>query len=482
MLRLEFWAGQHELLASLAAAALTLVLSRQYTLTGGLGTLLSMLAFVVGGCGAMVAARSLARLDVDRALAGEINEVGAHYLSDVQGGLRAQIDLNEVERKLVPMNPASTTPGPIRMVQQVCKEARDRRFDSAANLVLAYRDEAADDLFRLQNLQKIALWLGILGTFLGLLVALQQEGATAEPGDAALLRLVRSMYGGLYTAFGASVAGLEVAILLGVVVLVLRRQQEAYFAALEDATLTVLSVARHSINRDEVLAELEVVGSAVGGLAARVWENTKALSARLDGVDTRLTEQNEQIDAGLERLAGARGEFERFLKEMSDAEHAFIADLAELFEAASFKDLARAIRAGAREAGEQLSARLDETATRNATQLEGFDASVQALTASVEAQARDFSTRVGALTTEVAAASAAGAEAIRLACDRMAAIVAARGDGPVNQVSIELLSSRIAELNRTISRFGPPRRSGVGTLLGRVFSGWWSRNGSAFPH
>jgi hypothetical protein len=368
------------------------------------------------------------------------------------------------------------------MVQQVCKEARDRRFDSAANLVLAYRDEAADDLFRLQNLQKIALWLGILGTFLGLLVALQQEGATAEPGDAALLRLVRSMYGGLYTAFGASVAGLEVAILLGVVVLVLRRQQEAYFAALEDATLTVLSVARHSINRDEVLAELEVVGSAVGGLAARVWENTKALSARLDGVDTRLTEQNEQIDAGLERLAGARGEFERFLKEMSDAEHAFIADLAELFEAASFKDLARAIRAGAREAGEQLSARLDETATRNATQLEGFDASVQALTASVEAQARDFSTRVGALTTEVAAASAAGAEAIRLACDRMAAIVAARGDGPVNQVSIELLSSRIAELNRTISRFGPPRRSGVGTLLGRVFSGWWSRNGSAFPH
>ena len=478
----DFWRGQPAFLVTLATSVVGVMVMAPFTYSG-VSSLLSLFVQGLALWGVVVAARALAALDVDLALVGELEERGCSYLGDIaaQGG--GYVELTRLERRLVPQNPAVPPPGPIRLFQQICKEARDRRFESASTLVQPYRDEAIEAVFQLQNLQKIALWLGILGTFLGLLIALRESGAGA-PGtsDAALNGLVQQLYGGLFVSFTASVAGLEVAIILGFVLLLLRKRQELYFEQLETTVVTLLSAARHSINRDDFMVEFSQVNTAVRDLANRINEQTKALTDRLNGVDSRLQEQNQRIDTGLERLAGARGEFERFLREVSDTEHEFIGDLAELFEAASFKDLARAIRDGAQEAGEQLSERLDKITSRSTAQLETFNTSVQDLASAVEAQSRDFAASVDALKREVAAASTQNAQVVRTACDRLSADVAQRrSERLFTDSGFDLLATRVAELNRSIGRLVSSRPRGMRELLASIVPLGWRRNGSG-PH
>lgn len=475
-----FWWGHPTFVATLGLSALGVVLLAPFTYSGW-ASLLSLLVQALAVWGVWIAARALAATDVDLALVAEMEARGSRYLSDLaaQGG--GHVDLERLESTLVPNNPAVPAPGPIRLFQQICKEARDRRFESAANLVQPYRDEASEELFRLQNLQKIALWLGILGTFLGLLVALRQSGGGEAGSDAALTAMVEQMYGGLFVSFTASVAGLEVAIILGFVMLLLRKRQELCFTQLEGAAVTLLSAARHAINHDELIVEFSQVSTSVRDLAGHVYEQTRALADRLDAVDARMREQNDRIDAGMERLAGARGEFERFLRDVGDAEHRFLADLGELFQAASFRDLAKVLREGARDVGAQLTGQLEEAAARGERRFDAFDSSVQGLSAAVQAQSAGFASSVERLQSELAAASSRNSEAIVAACAALSAEMARRrGEWTVDGAVFETLVRRVAELNQSIARLAAPPRWGVREVVASMAPRWW-RSRSRYP-
>ncbi len=469
----EFWRGQPALLVTLGGSLLGIILLAPFTYSGAT-SILSLLVQALAVWGVVIAARGLAAADVDLALIHELDERSSGYLAGLAAQGESRMDLDRLERTLVPNNPAAPVPGPIRIFQQVCKEARDRRFESASTLVQPYRDEATEDLFRLQNLQKIALWMGILGTFVGLLIALRESGGTVV-SDGALTALVEEMYGGLFVSFTASVAGLEVAIILSFVLLLLRKRQELCFARMESVAVTLLSAARHAINHDDFIHEFAQVNTTVRDLANRVHEQTRGIVDRLNGVESRLWDQNERIDAGLERLAGARSEFERFLQNVSDAEHQFLGELARLFEAASFRDLAQTLHDGTREVGDRLTGRLDDMTSRNAAQLEAFDASVQALTAAVQAQSAGFAASVDRLEREVTATSARNAEAVLAACARLASVAERLQGGPRSSAAVlELLASRLAELDRTLRRQTSPRLRNL--LVSIVPSGW--RNGA----
>jgi hypothetical protein len=464
----DFWRGQRAFAFTLGASLLGCLLLAPYTYGGGLGTLLSLSIQGLSVWGVVIAARGLAVADVDLALAGEMEVRGTAYLSGLSSGGESAMDLDRLERTLAPNNTASPPPSPLRIFQQICKEARDRRFESASTLVQPYRDEATEDVFRLQTLQKIALWLGILGTFVGLLMALRESRGTAPDGDAALLARVQEMYDGLFISFTASVAGLEVAIILSAALLLLRKSQERCFAVMEGTAVTLLSAARHAINHDDFIQEFATVNTTVRELANRVHQQTRDIADRLNGVELRLHDQNERIDTGLQRLAGAQDEFDRFLRNVSNAEHRFLTDLAELFEAASFRDLARTLHEGTREVGEQLAGRLDETAGRSTAQMEAFHLSVKELAAAVQAQLAGFTASVDRLESRLAAASARSAEAVLTACTRLG-----QGDSRDNAAVLELLASRIAELDRTLRRLAPRRTRGLGNLLVSIAPRWW---------
>lgn len=469
----DFWRGQPAFVATLGASLLAIVVLARYTYPGGLGTLLSLGIQGLAVWGVVIAARRLAAADVELALAAEMEARGTDYLSGLSSGGERAMDLERLERTLPPNNTASPPPGPLRIFQQVCKEARDRRFESASALVQPYRDEATEDLFRLQNLQKIALWLGILGTFVGLLMALDESAGSAPQGDTDLLARVQEMYDGLFVSFTASVAGLEVAIILSAALLLLRRRQERCFSVMEGAVVTLLSAARHAINHDDFIHEFTQVNTTVRQLANR----TRDLADRLNGVEARLRDQNDRIDTGLQRVAAAGAELDQFLRSASDAEHRFLADMGELFEAASFRDLARTLREGSREVGEQLVGRLDEIAAHGTARMEAFDGSVKELAAAVQAHSSGFAISVDRLQTEVTAASARSAEAILAACARIAPGAAACGGAAAegNAAMLELLAARMGELDRTLRRLAPRRSPRLRDLLVSIAPRWWPR-------
>lgn len=468
----EFWRHQPAFVATLGLSLLGMVFLAPYTYSGEAGLVsLFVQAFVVWGV--VIAARGLAATDVALALVGEMEERGSTYLRGLVGKGESPMDLDRLEGALVPHNTALPTPAPIRIFQQVCKEARDRRFESAATLVQPYRDEATEDLFRLQNLQKIALWLGILGTFVGLLIALRESDVSASGSGDMLATLVQQMYGGLFVSFTASVAGLEVAIVLSLVLLLLRKRQELCFAQMESATVTLLSAARHAINHDDFIYEFTQVNTTVRDLSNRVYEQTRDITERLRGVESRLHDQNERIDAGLERLAGAGNEFERFLREASKAEQQFLGDLAELFEAASFRDLACTLREGTREVGEQVAGRLDGIASRSARQMEAFDASVQELATAVRDQSAGFTASVDRLETEVTSASARNAEAILAACGHLET-ARQHGGSDTSDPVLERIATRLEALDRTLRQLAPRMAPRLRDLLASMAPRWWN--------
>jgi len=55
-----------------------------------------------------------------------------------------------------------------RIIDHIRTEAQSRRFDSSLTILNAYKEEFMSQYIRIASFQKIALQLGILGTFIGL--------------------------------------------------------------------------------------------------------------------------------------------------------------------------------------------------------------------------------------------------------------------------------------------------------------------------
>src|SRR5262249_38104955 len=158
----------------------------------------------------VITARALASVEVESAILNEIETKGREYLSDLKAEQRSQLNLDELEERILPNNPSTPPPAMIRLFQHICKEAKDRKFDSSATVIQSYSEEALAPIFTLHTLQKIALWLGILGTFVGLLVALRASDFSRLTDGSSFELSVQKMFGGLFISFTASVAGLEV--------------------------------------------------------------------------------------------------------------------------------------------------------------------------------------------------------------------------------------------------------------------------------
>lgn len=317
--------------------------------------------------GALITAGSLARITVEMAIVEEVEERGAKHLSEIRSGQKNRLNPDQMTDTLLPNNPSQPSPAMIRLFQQICKEAKDRQFEAGINLIQPYREESLGPLFKLQNLQKIALWLGILGTFIGLLLAIKARNVGPMQKSEDFLAVIDQMFQSISLSFSASLAGLEVAVILGLFLLLLRKQQEVYFQQMETAVVTMLLLARNSLVDDDYLNDFKQVTTSVQQLSARVYDQTAA--AR---------DQTKQIEQGLKKLVETKGEFNSFLKQLSQAQGEFINDVKRLYDVVSLKDLEGTLQQSILDAGKKISAALAPTA-QLAQQLETFNKSAQAL-------------------------------------------------------------------------------------------------------
>jgi methyl-accepting chemotaxis protein len=429
LLRLpEFWQTQRAFLAVVAVAVLSFFVLRSYTYASSGGwQLMSAVVQSLAVWGAIITARGLAVLAVEEALVVEIERRGSEYLRDIKSGQRSRIDLDVLEQTMVPNNPSTPPPAMIRLFQHICKEAKDRKFESSVNIMQPYREEPLDDIFKLQNLQKIALWLGILGTFIGLLLAI--GSADLSGGD--FMEVVRKMFNGLAVSFSASLAGLQVAVILGMFLLVLRNEQERYFKQMESAVVTMLSLARNAINKDDFFVEFSQVRDTVDALTDTVHSQTQEIKR-----------QTEEIAGGLHRLAEARSNLDRFIQQMAEAQSDFIGEVKAIYDTISLNSLTDRLKENLDRASRLMGDKMEIGTTLIANRLVDFNRSIEGLSKALEAQARSFNTS----TLESAGAMKAVVTKIQE--------LSARDAGATHSVRSEMLelSNRIGALARSIEK------------------------------
>jgi methyl-accepting chemotaxis protein len=426
---LEFWQMQAGFLVTIAAGLLSVVILFPYTYAPAGGwELMSLLVHLLGAWGVFCAAKALATIAVEKAIAADVERRAAEYLRDLQAGQRARIELDQLQQTMLPNNPSMPPPAMVRLFQHICKEAKDRKFESSVNLMQPYREEPLGDIFRLQNLQKIALWLGILGTFIGLLLAV--AAADLRTGD--FMDIVQQMFKGLVVSFSASLAGLQVAVLLGVLVLILRRRQEEYFKRMESAVVTMLSLARNAVNKDDFFVEFSQVRQSIDALANIVHVQNREVRA-----------QTDEIRGGMVRLGEARDGFDGFLNGLTESQRQFFAELQSLYDTLSLKNLSASLQLSLAQSARLMGDKLDAGAGRITDRIGEFNSAVEKLSVALDGQSR------------------VSADAVKKAADQIHVNAIRMLVGRVNEMThrevnakneIQELSRKIAALTNAIDR------------------------------
>jgi ElaB/YqjD/DUF883 family membrane-anchored ribosome-binding protein len=396
----EFWKSQRAFVAVIFGGTLMFIVLAPYTYGSASGWEVMALLVVqsLAFWGAAITAKGLAAVQVENAIVQVIERRGAAYLRDIKSGQRSRIDLDYLEASFLPPNPANPAPAMVRLFQHICKEARDRKFESSVNVMQPYREEPLEDVFKLQNLQKIALWLGILGTFIGLLIAI----GSADLASGNFVEVVQKMFAGLKVAFSASLAGLEVAVILGAMLLVLRKSQEHYFKEMESAVVLMLSLARNSINKDDYLAEFGQIRTTVDSLNDTVYGQTQEIK-----------NQTEQIGAGMSRLVDARKNFDSFVESLGETQRQFIEDIRGVYDTISLHNLSDTLNSVLIRAGRLMGDKIEVGTTQITNRLTDFNASVDTLSKAMEGQARESAETAKKLATQINTATADNVAAIK---------------------------------------------------------------------
>lgn len=382
-----FWLNsQTDFIFVLLLAILILIAFFRYTYSQGstISNIFNFLIHCLGIWGVVVTAIAIATVEINRAIANETKEQG-------EDGLRKKrkVDLSKLEENYLPTNRTEPALAMTRLFRHVCNEAKNLRFESSINIVEPYRDESLDSLFTITNIQKIALRAGIFGTFIGLLEAIIQ--LSQIDSEVTPIEAIKNLSGSLFISFSTTIAGLEVAMLLGFLLMILRKRQEKYFRDMESSVEVILLLARNADNDDQsrILGELAKVESVVEQLGKRFYENTQEIQRSINAVLERIGEQTNEIQKGMEQIKQTKVDFDRFINEISEVQNNFIEEVKEIYSELSLKSFRDDIKNGIVFAGQTISSKLDETENSIQQQTEHIDAGINTLS-ETNAQFADF--------------------------------------------------------------------------------------------
>jgi hypothetical protein len=404
----------------LASAVLLIVYSgpswTDQSLTAWLNVLSSLLILALAARSARLTLDTLADFTVNRALASTVSERAAEVLLRLDARVRDSFGAADFSA-LLPVNPTEPPLAMRRLFDRIRQEAADLRFDSSVSVIEPYKEEAMARSLQLEEDQRLALRLGILGTFVGLIIAVSNigqtivgsglPGLTEEPEK--FITASKNLFNALGLSFGTSIAGLSVAVCAGLGLRQVRADRQVYFKDMEDVAVTLLSLATHSLHDREHVHALGQMQQALRRVEARMEAHTRSLEGSVEAVEERIRIQTEAIADGMTRLSKVREEFGSFLASANDAQKRFLSDLEALQNAASLRRLVEQIETGL---GKAVSGSVERLATQLSTlhqvlvemdgQLRGTSSSLASSTVHLQS---DLATLEGSFRTGAEAAS-----------------------------------------------------------------------------
>ncbi len=246
----------------------------------------------------------LARMQVESDGARFVTKGCEEELRRIQGG-ETPLELADGP-KLWPQNP---TPGLIvgRLCDALHSDAVESQFGSREMMLQHFQDELADAVSEVVRLQKSALNLGILGTFMGLFLSMPQLAKVVS--DNSQKANFEPVFDALSICFATSVVGLVVSLWVGLFLVAMAvSRQRRFLGLLEEMLGRLMTLVRKAVNREHMARTLDNLSQRLNSVEERIVSQTE-----------RMREQTETIARGLGGLQQTRAELETFLKELSTA-------------------------------------------------------------------------------------------------------------------------------------------------------------------
>jgi methyl-accepting chemotaxis protein len=197
----------------------------------------------------------------------------------------------------------------VRMVQRIWQQACEMRYDPMGVVTPSYLTELTAGTRSLKSWQLVAIRLGILGTFAGLLVILgglagklAKQGGLNDPKE--LFSLVESMTDQLSLAFGTSVAGLGAALFLQVELeLVIKRAEARIARNLEVAVIEVQGACSRGTLSTSLLHGVDALNKSINRHAEQISSQRESLRKGMDDLKAEIGEERKGIASRLEALS-----------------------------------------------------------------------------------------------------------------------------------------------------------------------------------
>jgi len=329
-----FWKRQWGFLAILVLGILLILGLWEFTYpnaeqldkVSGMGTLFALGAIFIHPIllfGSWIMLRLLADIQIEQATARVIKNNVNQQLAEMErpGGISP--DVEKIHIACVPERLGSKTDMAL-LFEQVQKDAKVRKFESPLVIAQPYQERLDSRLISLSGLQRYALTLGILGTFLGILLALTSIDKSMSNMSATSISNLLSDFGNfsgdifnaLRIAFRTSVAGLEVYLIIGGMLLYIEHQRGHYFFTMEEMTSDVLSLAKMAIKKGALIEEFRDVNTHIEEIKDELSQHKQQIDHNLKRVETRLDAQTEYIQQGLGRLKETKEDFDQFLEQL----------------------------------------------------------------------------------------------------------------------------------------------------------------------
>lgn len=329
--------------------------------------LLSLFIHVFSIWGLGATALILAELTIEYAIAQDVDRKASEHLSQIKSRQKDRMPLEALD-DLLPRNPERSM---IRLFQQILTEAADRKFESSATIMQPYRENAIGDLLRLQTIQRIALQTGILGTFIGLILALGNLSFSLDISKFAAE--VDKLVAALHISFSTSIAGLEASVILGFLIFLVRHKQEKYFERMESATVTMISLARNALNKDEFLNEFRQVQTSVEQLSDRIYDQNQKISI-----------QTNEIHNGMQKLSKTKSEFDGFLTQVTTTQGDFIEEMKGVYGLLSPEALSQKLQESLELAIGRIAETFDANLTKASSRLTALNEALASIQESLQ--------------------------------------------------------------------------------------------------
>ena len=246
------------------------------------------------------AVRYSARVSIERDFSATVGLACDDEISAaIKGKQREPIGLAEVPKAW----PSAPEPNLVsmRLCSAIHADAYDRQFGSKEVMLQYYRDESNDAVDAIGDSRRIALHLGILGTFFGLVFAMPSLVGITDG------KINVATFGGLFSSlevsFSTSIVGLAAAIFISGLVSYALQQQRRFFAVLESTVSSLSIVVRNAHNLNELAPTL-----------AQLQDRLTTVSRAVIAQNERLAMQTDLIEKGLESLAASKGDLDSFLE------------------------------------------------------------------------------------------------------------------------------------------------------------------------